>query len=75
MARHDAWTRILNNGVYTPTHQVLHMIRHLDNLLRHLFMMQIDGLIDETQVRFQPPDEERRTASVTKGEDNRESQT
>jgi hypothetical protein len=34
------------------------MIGHLDNLLRHLFLMQIPGLTDEAQVRFQPPDDD-----------------
>ena len=34
------------------------MINHLDNLLRHLFMTQINEISDESQVRFQPPDEE-----------------
>jgi Pvc16 N-terminal domain/Carboxypeptidase regulatory-like domain len=33
------------------------MIHHLDNMLRHLFITQVDGLTDETQVGFQPPDE------------------
>lgn len=33
------------------------MIHHLDNLLRHLFISQIDQISDEAQVRFQPPDE------------------
>ncbi len=37
------------------------MIHHLDNLLRDLFMAQVDGLTDETQIRFQPPDEDWRT--------------
>ena len=37
------------------------MIAHLDNLLRHLLMAQIDEITAETQVRFQPPDEEWRT--------------
>lgn len=34
------------------------MIPHLDNLLRHMLLTQIDELTDETQVRFQPPDED-----------------
>ncbi|ABA58341.1 hypothetical protein Noc_1875 [Nitrosococcus oceani ATCC 19707] len=34
------------------------MITHLDNLLRHLFIATIDEITDETQVRFQPPDED-----------------
>jgi hypothetical protein len=33
------------------------MIDHLDNLLRHLFIAQIDEIINEDQVRFQPPDD------------------
>ena len=32
------------------------MIDHLDNLLRHLLLKHVDGLTDEKQVRFQPPD-------------------
>ena len=32
------------------------MIDHLDNLLRHLFLAQIDEISDERQIRFQPPD-------------------
>src|SRR4051812_46687031 len=38
------------------------MIDHLDNLLRHLFVSEIDEITSETQVRFQPPDEDWRTA-------------
>lgn len=34
------------------------MIEHLDNLLRHLFIANIDELSDEAQVRFQPPDKD-----------------
>ena len=34
------------------------MIDHLNNLLRHLFIAQIDEITDESQVRFQPPDEQ-----------------
>lgn len=33
------------------------MITHLDNLLRHMMLNQIDELTDEAQVRFQSPDE------------------
>jgi hypothetical protein len=33
------------------------MIDYLDNVLRQLLMTRIDGLTDEAQVRFQPPDE------------------
>jgi hypothetical protein len=33
------------------------MIDLFDNLLRHLFISQIDEIKDETQVRFEPPDE------------------
>lgn len=34
------------------------MIVNFDNLLRHMMLTQIDELIDEAQVRFQPPDED-----------------
>jgi hypothetical protein len=34
------------------------MIDHLNNMLRHLFMAQINQITDEDQVRFQPPDED-----------------
>jgi hypothetical protein len=37
------------------------MINHLDNLMRDLFLQQITDLTDETQIRFQPPDEDWRT--------------
>ena len=37
------------------------MINHLDNMLRHLFMTQVEDISEETQVRFQPPDEDWRT--------------
>ena len=37
------------------------MIDHLDNLLRQLFISEIDEITSEAQVRFQPPDEEWRT--------------
>lgn len=37
------------------------MITHLDNLLRHLFLDQVDGLQNEQQVRFQPPDDDWRS--------------
>lgn len=33
------------------------MLHLLDNLLRHLFMTQIDEITDASQVGFQPPDE------------------
>jgi hypothetical protein len=33
------------------------VIAHLDNLLRHLLISRIDEIEDETQVRFQPPDD------------------
>jgi hypothetical protein len=33
------------------------MIQHLDNLLRHLFLAQVDDITGEDQVGFQPPDE------------------
>ena len=34
------------------------MINHLDNMLRHLLLDRVPELTDETQVRFQPPDEQ-----------------
>jgi Pvc16 N-terminal domain/Carboxypeptidase regulatory-like domain len=34
------------------------MFNHIDNLLRHLFISQIDEISEEGQVRFQPPDQE-----------------
>jgi hypothetical protein len=37
------------------------MIDHLNNMLRHLFMAQINQTTDEDQIRFQPPDEDWRT--------------
>lgn len=37
------------------------MIDHLDNMLRHLFIAGIDEITADTQVRFQPPDEDWRT--------------
>jgi hypothetical protein len=37
------------------------MITHLNNLLRHLLLSQIDELTAEAQVRFQPPDDDWRT--------------
>jgi hypothetical protein len=40
------------------------MIDHFNNLLRHLFVAQIDEITDEAQVRFQPPDELWRTDYV-----------
>ena len=39
------------------------MIHHLDNLLRHLFMTQVDTITEEGQIGFQPPDEAWRTAA------------
>jgi hypothetical protein len=33
------------------------VIAHLDNMLRHLFLSRIDEMQDETQIRFQPPDD------------------
>ena len=38
------------------------MIDHVDNLLRSLLVNQIDEIASETQVRFQPPDEDWRKA-------------
>jgi hypothetical protein len=32
------------------------MIRHLDNLLRHLFMAQINEIADKAQACFQQPE-------------------
>ena len=37
------------------------MINHLNNMLRHLFMAQINQITEDSQVRFQPPDEDWRT--------------
>jgi hypothetical protein len=37
------------------------MIDHLDNLLRQVFISRIDEITDESQVRFQPPDDAWRT--------------
>ncbi|WP_214102588.1 Pvc16 family protein [Acrocarpospora catenulata] len=37
------------------------MIEHIDRMLRHLLISRVDHLTDETQVRFQPPDEDWRT--------------
>lgn len=37
------------------------MIDHFENMLRHLFITEIDEINDEAQVRFQPPDEDWRT--------------
>src|SRR5262245_14022932 len=34
------------------------MIDHLDQLLRHLLLAQIPDLVDETHIRFQPPDQD-----------------
>ncbi len=33
------------------------MIAHLDNMLRHLLLSRVDEMKDETQIRFQPPDD------------------
>jgi hypothetical protein len=41
------------------------MLHLLDNLLRHLFMTQIDEITDATQVGFQPPDENWRAYVAT----------
>src|SRR5689334_24532296 len=38
------------------------MIDVLDNTLRQLFLSRIDEIKDESQVRFQPPDDTWRTA-------------
>src|SRR5690554_1556803 len=40
------------------------MIEHLDNLLRHLFISEIDVITSEAQVRFEPPDEDWRNEVV-----------
>ncbi len=40
------------------------MIHHLDNLLRHLFLTQINDITTEAQVRFQPPDEDWRNEVI-----------
>lgn len=37
------------------------MIAHLDNMLRHLFIAQIDEITRDNQVGFQPPDQDWRT--------------
>ncbi len=37
------------------------MLDHLDNLLRQLLIDQVPGLSSETQVRFQPPDDDWRS--------------
>lgn len=34
------------------------MIPHLDNILSHMMLTEIDELTDETQVRFQPSEED-----------------
>lgn len=41
------------------------MLHLLDNLLRHLFMTQIDEITDASQVGFQPPDENWRAYVAT----------
>lgn len=33
------------------------MIAHIDGMLRHLLISGVDGIDDDTQVRFQPPDD------------------
>lgn len=45
------------------------MIDYLDNILRDLLLNQVDGVTDEAQVRFQPPDDDWRTyvANLTVG--------
>jgi len=45
------------------------MIDHLDNLLRHVLISRVDEITDESQVRFQPPDDTWRTfvANLTVG--------
>jgi hypothetical protein len=45
------------------------MIDYLDNLLCDLLLAEVDGLADEVQVRYQPPDEDWRTgiANLTVG--------
>ncbi len=45
------------------------MLNYLDNILRDLLLNQVDGITDETQVRFQPPDDDWRTyvANLTVG--------
>lgn len=37
------------------------MLNHLSNLLRHLFLTQINDITTEVQVRFRPADEDWRT--------------
>jgi hypothetical protein len=37
------------------------MLDHLDNLIRHLLIAQIDEITTDTQVGFQPPDDDWRT--------------
>src|SRR5262249_18485391 len=37
------------------------MIDHVDNVLRQVFLSRIDEITDESQVRFQPPDDNWRT--------------
>jgi hypothetical protein len=41
------------------------MIHHLDNLLRAFLIDRVPALTDESQVRFQPPDEDWRTYVAT----------
>jgi hypothetical protein len=37
------------------------VIEHIDRMLRHLLITRVDQLVDEAQVRFQPPDADWRT--------------
>lgn len=41
------------------------MINYLDNLLRDLLLNEVSGLSDESQIRFQPPDDDWRTYVTT----------
>jgi hypothetical protein len=43
------------------------MLQEVDNLLRHLFIREIDSITDEDQVRFQPPDEDWRSFVASLG--------
>ena len=45
------------------------MIDYLDNILRDLLLGRVIGITDESQVRFQPPDDDWRTyvANLTVG--------
>ena len=46
------------------------MLPHLDNLLRHLFISRVATMTSEDQVRFQPPDQDWRTAVSNLGARN-----